>query len=155
MEHSGNSWWHWPPGGYLDSFLYSEFSWFFNNHSSSFVFQGVLCPFCFPFLFIYIHSRLFFPFFPPFSVLLPSVPLILTVSSWAFDLPFFPPLVILTLPSSCSSFSGTWRIPGFRAIALPLSFQNRRQNLPLWQREQKLQVPAQVTRTAFSLFRGF
>lgn len=139
-----------PPGDCLSLPPDLKCLWFFNSYSFSL--SPLLCSLlflCFPFLLIYIHFRLFFPFFFfPFSSFTPHP-----------HSHFWSAFFSLWLGSLCPSPSRPLSLmPGIVQVSRPLlflSFQHRRWNWPLWQRKQKLQVPAQVTRTAISLFRGF
>lgn len=139
------------PGNQLHSLSYWPLLCFFNSCSFSCVSYCALCPFC-------MVPSCSFPsnsgtsFHTSFLLLLLSAP----SSSESLLMFFFSPLVILPLPIFLLLF--LWSLAHARFLghcSSPLFFPRRRWNLPLWQREQKLKVPAKVTRTAFSLFREF
>lgn len=139
------------PGNRLDSLSCWQLLCFFSSCSFSCVPYCVLCPFCIalPVHFPAIQVLIFILFF---SLLLLSAP----SSSESLLMFFFSPLVILPLPIFLLLF--LWSLAHARFLghcSSPLFFPRRRWNLPLWQREQKLKVPAKVTGTAFSLFREF
>lgn len=135
-------------------------SWSLGFYPSLFPLYAVFIVLQPPQFFIAFHRLLYSSFVSLFGYVHPSLPFVSLFPFCTFcrchhilhPCSLYSLWLLFLNFSSSPPFYRTWYSASLCSSSLTLL--NRRWNLPLWQREQKLKVPAKVTRTAFFFFLG-